>query len=43
MAFCELTEEDVKSIVKKVGVVKNILRLQRSVMQPAPTPVSCDY
>lgn len=39
MAFCELTEPDMKSIVKKIGMIKQILRLQQSVMESV-TPVS---
>lgn len=33
MAFLELTEEDVKGLVCKIGVVKLILRLQKGLMQ----------
>lgn len=30
-AFGELTEDDVKTIIKPLGVVKKIMRLQRSI------------
>ena len=36
-AFCELTEEDVKAIVKPLGVVKRITRLLKSAVQPTQT------
>lgn len=32
-AFTELTEGEVKAIVKPLGVVKKILRLQKSIVQ----------
>ena len=32
--FCELTEEEVKELVKPLGVVKKIVRLQKSVAHP---------
>ena len=36
MAFLELSEDDVKRLVSKVGVVKHILRLQKTIMEDTP-------
>ena len=36
MAFLELSEDDVKGLVSKVGVVKHILRLQKTIMEDSP-------
>ena len=33
-AFCELTEEEIKQMVKPLGVVKRIIRLQKFAGQP---------
>ena len=30
-SFCELTEQEIKSMIKPIGVVKRILRLQNTV------------
>lgn len=32
--FCELTEEEIKQLVQPLGVVKKIIRLQKSAGQP---------
>ncbi len=37
--FCELSEADIKAIVKPLGIVKKIIRLQKSIVHPA-NPVS---
>lgn len=31
-AFCELSETDIKAIIKPLGIVKRIIRLQKSII-----------
>lgn len=37
--FCELSEADIKAIVKPLGIVKKIVRLQKNTVYPV-SPVS---